>query len=318
MLHFGQFLGRETLSREFKGFALPTALLTPLGDKLLPLAHSGKWQFNHLIYRTLSIYFSQFHDKYQDAFQTVEDDCELWIGVDDSGKIHGIPVKGTLDIDLIRAYCPSPDTVVELFPVSFAREQIPSPHPRITKFLRDFTSTNMVYEASNSAYRVWRTEFDVYTQKLVDLFNHPDTKGEFMEWLKIHSPETHHLIVSTHNFTIEQKKFPEIRDYVQRKEGVYYWMCRWKDERLAHIRAKKPTRMTMKHFQARSMRYGPQRILANVPEMIPYWFDRNVGMNLYVMRWTFKVGVRKERTKFKRSLIVKHGVVTPEPCCVRV
>lgn len=324
ILHFGQFIGHETLSREFKAFTLPSALLEPFGEKLLPLAHSGKWQFNHLVYRTLSSYFMQFHDKYGDAFQSLDNkngDGELWIGVDDRGIIHGIPVQGTLDMDLIRSYCPSPDTKIDLFPVSFDREKysihLPSTNPRITKFLREFTSTNTLFEARNANYRRWRSEFDTYTRKLVELYRDPLTKNEFMEWLRTYSPETHDSILSTHDFTVEQKKYHEIREYVQRKEGVYYWMCKWKDERLSEIRSRKPRKFSLKQ-RHRSTRYGPKQILSNVTGMIPYWFDRNVGMNLYVMRWTFPKTGNPCPTSFKRSLIVRHGVVTPEPCCIRV
>lgn len=312
--HFQQSIGRETLSREYKAFTLNTSLLGVMGDRLLPLARSGKWQFNHLVYRSISVYFSQFHKKYQEAFQTIDEPGELWIGVDDRGMVHGIPIQGTLDLDLLKKSCPDPNTIVEIFPVEFDTNlcRIPGKNPRVSSFIKEFEATNTLFEARNAAYRVWRNNFDKYTKKLVDLYNDPVTREEFLLYLSEHSPET---LADLKHFSIEQKKFLEIRGYIERKEGVYYWMCKWKDDQLAQIRAQKPKKFSVKQ-RHRSTRYGPVRILSNVQEMVPYWFHRNVGMNLYVMKWTFLKVDHHKPPCFRRSLIVKNGILTPEPCCV--
>lgn len=315
---FKQFLGLETLTREYKEFTIPAGFFTPYGDLMLNLAQSSEWRFNHLVKRSIRTYMDSFVDKYRNAFlnpNSGTDYGELWIGVNDKGLVSGIPYQGEIDPSIVQTK--HPDTIVEWIPVDIDSSQlIESTNPRVTHFVTEVTKSMNLLRTQKISYCSWRNEFNRYTLKLVELFNNPTTRQEFLTYVRTHSPETYNQ-VSASNFVMEQKKYKDIRHYIERKEGVYYWMCRWKDHRLREIRQTKPARVSMKQ-RHRASRFGPKRILSKVSDMIPYWMAHNDNMKLYLLRFVFR---RNENTvidegALKRTLIVKHGKVTEEPCCV--
>lgn len=306
MFRFCQSLGRETLTTEYKLFALPPALLTPLSEQLVRLVSTGEWTFNHIVERTLKAYIAQFHDRYRDAYSTLESPGQLWIGVHDSGTVHGIPYQGELCLDKLRAHCPDPTTVFELFEVDTSGVvSNTKPHPRLVHYLCEQRKSDILIRDRKAAYIKWSREFRIYTRKLTELYHTPSTRAEFLEYLTEHDVRLDNL-----PHRIEQKKYHEIRDMMQKKQGIYYWLCKWKDERVRAVLARKPKKVSMKQ-RHRATRYGPDRILSNVAEMIPYWLPANENMKLYLLRLTFHnkslVGAKNARV-----------VVNDQPCCVPI
>lgn len=314
---FGQALGPETLHREYKEFTIPAHLLTQKfsHQTLIDLCHTGKWTFNDLVKRAILSYFDQYHEKYKHAFcnpASGTEGGELWIGVDDTGDVHGIPFVGDLaaQIELPQ----DAETVMEWFPIEYTpQDACPTPSKRLQHYLKEEANSSRLLREHQMSYTKWRSEFNVYTRKLKALFDDDTTKHQFFDYVRKKSPETFREISLPH-FRMEQKRYMDIRHFVERKEGVYYWMCQWKDMKLRELRLRKPPKVSKKHLH-RSTRYGPKRILSKVREMIPLWMSQNEGLRLYVLKMTFSPGA-EHSSAWKRALIVKHGKTTAEPCCI--
>lgn len=325
MLPYKFNFGRETLAREFKEFTIPSGLF-PQNAPLLEWCKSSVWSFNPIVEKAIINYFDQFYHKYRIALAD-HPNAELFIGVDDHGSAHGIPFQGDILHTHVHRHLQkaiTPFTKMEWIPLSYTQsgtEGQLQTNPRLDHYLKEAEKSNALVENHQMNYTNWRTRFDKYTRKLVDLFNESDTKTEFLEYLQTRAPDVHKEVTRP-EFRLLQKKYPDIRAMIQKQEGVYYWMCRWKDERLRHIRNSKPKKVSMKQ-RHRATRFGPQRILSKTSEMFPYWFAHNQDMRLYVLKFTFDSSSSSENvlssvSKYKRDYIVKNGQTTEEPCCVPV
>lgn len=309
MLSFRHFLGHETLTREFKEFALLPECLSPFHRRLPMWCRTGQWNetLTRVVEKSLSSYCTQYVEKYRHAFHKTGG--ELWIGVNDKGICTGIPFASAR----AKPFQTLDGAVVEWIPLAYESTDLPDVHPRLVQYFGEVAHTSRIQREHSMHYRRWRSEFDVYARRLVDLFRDARTRTEFLSFLSHASPETY-AEVTRPGFVMQQKHFREIRDCIEQQQGVYYWMCKWKDDHLSRIRMRKPMKVSRKQRQ-RAERFGPLRILSKVSEMIPYWMQRNPHLRLYVLKLTF-APVLEVAPKFERGLIVKNGVTTDEPCCV--
>lgn len=103
-MYFNQFLGPETIEREYKvGVIYWNRELEY--EYALMLLRTGKWVFNGCIHNTIKVYFEKYLSKYIAAFThklTNTNTGVLYIGVDDHGYVKGLPYRGELSLSSIR------------------------------------------------------------------------------------------------------------------------------------------------------------------------------------------------------------------------
>ena len=63
--------------------------------------------------------------------------------------------------------------------------------------------------------------------------------------------------------------------------NVYYWVTRFKDERMKFIKSLKPTRPIVK------TNIYPNCLISTIEKMIPNWMNNNENMNLFLIKVSF-------------------------------
>jgi hypothetical protein len=102
------FVGKETLSKEYKEFRLnyvykyftDNQIKNWLYDKTLLNINT----FNSMVLNQIQNYLYNYLPKYIGNFSNSGIDGKLYFGIDDNGIIGGIPYYGDLDIDKIKKY----------------------------------------------------------------------------------------------------------------------------------------------------------------------------------------------------------------------
>ena len=102
---FNQYIGRETLLREYKEFTLNMTGLQIEDTLAESLCMSGKFVFNDYVDRNIAKYIQTYIPKYTTAFFNPRSNIrsgKLFIGVNDLGLVKGIPYIGSLNKNLIK------------------------------------------------------------------------------------------------------------------------------------------------------------------------------------------------------------------------
>jgi hypothetical protein len=216
---------------------------------------------------------------------------------------------------------------VEIIPVSYEQTDLPAVHPKLSVFLQKKKALDTRIDSHSKKYTKWQQKNDLYSGKLVDLYNNPISRREFLQYLrKLKKYEMVRRVKGGEE--IEQQGYDKIREYRESSDNLYYWLCTWKDEILETIRKQKPIReRAYKNILSRlETNYSPSHILINVGEMVPWWMQNNEGMNLYLIRFTFRKEKKDEIKKkgwtirfidhLHRSIRCYRTVVDDQPCCL--
>lgn len=324
--YFGQNIGPETISIEYKEFTLLSHFLTYTEDEIIHMIKSAiiPTNFNEIVMTSLVHYLKQYVIKYRDAFLHPSSEIthgKLHIGVDDKGRVHGIPYCSIFNAELLDKYIPELRewcTEVEISPVNtYNTYNTYNEHPRLSHYLKEQQKIKEMKTSREMRYERWKKEFDYYTRKLVDLYNDSESHRDFLDYVNKNAPEIYQMVKK--GYKLEQQNYMVIREYLERKEGVYYWVCKWKDEKLAEIRQRKPKPVNLKIIQ-KSTKYGPKRIFCKVNEMIPYWIQKNKEMGLYLLTFHYKkdntiLDIKNEKIRTVIQKKIK-GEMIDIPCCL--
>lgn len=347
MFH-GQFVGRETVFKEYKKISFHHIGLPFDDDVARKYIESFQWNFNEMIEQSLLKYASIYLPKYACAFldsHTPNDEPgSLTIGVEDDGMISGIPYQGVLTADYLSSitlknliiedengisqpYQLPQIFQVEVIPIEYKNKNIPSVHPQLSVYLQKKKDFDDKIDSHSKKYMKWQAKNDLYSGKLVDLYENPESKKEFLNYLR--KWKKYEMIQRVKNGEkIEQQRYDKIREFRERGDNLYYWLCMWKDEMLENIRKKKPIReKAYKNIMSRMETiYSPSHILVNAGDLVPWWMQHNEGMNLYVVRFTFSKEKKDEIKKkgwsirfidhLRRSVKCFRTIVDDQPCCL--
>jgi hypothetical protein len=104
--YLGMTIGPELLKREFKELCLSYIQMFFSEEEAKQMLYNdiplNPTRFNEMIYYTLDQYIQKYVPKYIGNFSKAEISGDLYIGVDDSGLIEGIPFNGKLDNLVIK------------------------------------------------------------------------------------------------------------------------------------------------------------------------------------------------------------------------
>lgn len=357
-MEYDEFIGLETVYKEYKEISFQHVGI-PFSDTTVnEYLHNFQWDFNLLIQQSIEKYIRIYLPKYVCAFFDkrniyTEKESSLYIGISDSGFVKGIPYQGHLTINDIFTQ----DTIdhlkehiknnennekknddendewldyisVELHEITYNHSHhydtydTSCIHPKLRDYEHKKKKLDRNIRKHNRKYVKWQKKNEYYTQKLVDLYNHPKIRREFISYLRVKG-EFEMIERIDKGEIIEQKPYDEIRIFREQGDNLYYWLCRWKDEMLEKVRSQKPIREKAYKNMLSHMdtMYDPIRIFTTISNMIPWWMNHNKNMKLYVIKIVFQHPEKsfddikyKEKggkwTKCFRSINDQH-----QPCC---
>lgn len=331
-MNFGDSLGPETISKEYKDFSFTHFQMPYKEHELERFILSREWMFDGLVEKVMSKYVEIYMPKYVASFlnpTTELDEASFYIGIDDNGIVKGIPYAGEIT-HLEKIVKDSIDPVIsqclkfEWVPVSYTTtSSISEIHPRLAHYYEKKRQISEMIRLRENAYEMWLTTFTKYSQKLVEIYNDPDCRPLFIQYVKQHSPMVYEQIMN--GFEMLQQPYQTIQAYRKSKDNVYYWICQWKDEILRMLQKTKPKPVNKRSILS-PICYGPLRIFSKVKEMIPYWMNKNSDLSLYVL----KISIHKDHqapvhfeyksTTYVRSLAksIRNGKEVMEPCCIPI
>ena len=151
-------------------------------------------------------------------------------------------------------------------------------------YIANKSRSDHVYAEYSARKKEWNDRVDKYSRKLVELATDPDTRKEIIDYRKkIDSDNPLIGVMENPEFVLESKEKGEIAILKKRSDSIFYWITEWKDWINDEIHKERPPT-----YSPRNINGSPINILTNVPCMIPYWIKHNSGMNLYVIKITFK------------------------------
>lgn len=341
----GQFVGRETIFQEYKELSFQHVGL-PFDDEVAEkYLDTFSWEnFNSLVETTLQKYIQIYLPKYACAFldhhTPSEEPCSLTIGVDDSGFITGIPYQGVLTKEMfitgeVIAFLKKKlifskdgqDVDVDIYdildiqviPVSYQNRNLPQSHPQLEIYRKKKKELQKKIQQHSKKYMKWQAHNDLYSAKLVELYDNPTSRSVFLRYLR--KNEKFDMIERIkRGEKIQQQSYEKIREFRENVDNLYYWLCTWKDEMLDKIRLNRPLReKSYKNILSRMETiYSPSHILIKAGELVPWWMQSNEGMNLYIVRFVFKKGGLQVRfiDHLNRSVKCYRTLVKDQPCCL--
>ena len=302
-------IGEETIFREYKSFSFQHIGIPMEEEDVAEYLQSFEWNFNSLIEKSLEKYARIYLPRYLTAFLDPKTSCEedgsLYIGVNDWGIVSGIPYQGELKkehvfsstiLDYLSEHILSTNgneylnrLHIDIIPVTYHKRELPSCHPQMIEYQKKKKELDLKIKQHSQKYMEWHSQNEMYSQKLVDLYQIPKCRANFIRYLRKNGQ--HEMISKIKNgASIEQQKYDKIKEFLETGNNLYFWLCKWKDEMLVKIRKQKPTReRSYKNIASRLQSiYKPVHILTKTEDLVPWWMQYNEGMNLYVIRYTFK------------------------------
>jgi hypothetical protein len=327
-------IGTETINREYKVFNFYNVGLELSNEDGILLLENKKWIFNEYTLKNIKSMIKVYLPKYTCAYLSnkLNDDSELFFGIDDFGNVKGIPYNGILDIneikesfkEIIKSHINITDNIniedyinIELIKINYENKKIlENIHPYYKEYLKIQKEYEIIKNKFNKKKNTWNKLSLRYNQKLTDLANDKDTRNELINYIEYKSPMNPIIKLLKSDIIFNQITFEKIMIHKNDINNIYYWVTEWKDKMLSFIKSIRP------RFSYKIPCYVyPTSILMAIDPMIPYWFKFNQNMNLYLIKFIFKAhdkiklqykNIYDEWTTCTR-LVNKNG-----PCCQHI
>jgi hypothetical protein len=301
-MEYGNNIGKETVSREYKEFTFNHGGLEIDNELAEELVNTSKWCFNNMILKSIKKYIKIYIPKYASAFlnqESMTDKGDFYIGISDSGCIQGIPYQGDMDIEYITSEikktvskyikADNMDVLtnsieVNLINVDYYHTEITKHTPLYNEYVKQVNKIKKKEDNFKKVMTLWNKIHKRYAQKLVDLFNLPSTRFEIKTYIQQHYPECIVIKFIENGYRLECKTHEEINELKNFPEEPYYWVCKFKDEHLEEIRKKRPIPIYKNEIASY---LNPLSVIIKTSNMIPWWMQNNDNMKLYVIQVTF-------------------------------
>ena len=296
-------VGNETLDNEYKEFTFNHGGLEVDSENAEKLIQSSYWCFNDMILEAIRKYFKVYIPKYASAFLNKEaliDTGNFYIGISDNGTVYGIPFQGELcqdflqtELDLIiKKYVKSSNLGIlkksislELLEIKYTPMKISKYSDSYYKYLKYKKKLEKKDRKYNLILNSWNVMHFKYAQKLVDIFNLPETREELLNYIIKKEPTNNVIQMINSGFQLQIKNHEEINELKNFINEPYYWVCKFKDELLDEVRKQRPIRDN-KNILVNLI--NPINILIKISNMIPWWMQNNENMKLYVIKINFR------------------------------
>jgi hypothetical protein len=289
-----------------------------------------------MILESIIKYMSLYIPKYTAAFLDKHSDTnngEFYIGIADDGTIQGIPYQGNINKQIIydefykviSASINSNNEItesikIEIIPIQYKATNIESYIPIYDEYLENIKLIELKQIEYQKKLNEWALEHNKYAQKLIDIFNSEPTRSELKEYIKMHDSNSDVLnLFNDNKFVLETKTHEEINELKNNINDPYYWVCKFKDQRLDEVRLYRP----INKIKNEILSYlNPMCILMKISNMIPWWMQNNDNMKLYIIKisYTKKLydNVIYYFDKNNKESRCYRTLTENKPCCAKI
>ena len=301
-MFYNDFIGKETLSKEYKEFSFFKTGLRFENEKMEEYCRTNKFEFNNLVLENMKKYIRQYIPRYATSFWNSRIlESEFYIGVNDYGIIKGIPFQGDFPLDFIQEklkktlekYVGYDDPMIRAdfrdISIQFEMikvESMPTPETEVHQEYADYcvrkTQFSKKVDIFAQKYKDWKETYDVINYKLVDIANMKWSREMLIAYVKSH-PNTEKITdLLESDFKLEPISGEELKLVKIDKTNLYYWVTEYKDLITNEYRKNKPV------FNQTFSKTTPFNLLVS-GEMSPFWVRDNPNMNMYVLKITMKM-----------------------------
>jgi hypothetical protein len=147
-------------------------------------------------------------------------------------------------------------------------------------YINKLNTQEKIYHKYLLNKKKWEDIFNQYTSKLHDLLNKENFRLEIIDYIKSHSTNHYDLIADLRTGKkYKQQTFTEISKIKDDITNIFYWVIRFKDARISFLKSIKP-KCPKLYYNDNT----PAFLLCNTPLMIPTWLERNLSLNLYIIK----------------------------------
>jgi len=330
-------IGLERIDCEYKVFNFnPLKVSTEDSKKYLS---NGIFCFNDSVDETISNYLEIYFPKYICSFFNPISSipkAHLYFGIDDDGKVIGIPYIGMISQNFINFII----NKIFLSHIKFPSEEIKnkirkcidieiidvnkskitsniisskkSLYSRYIDELNKIKLTNKVYKKKRY---IWNKMFDLDNLKLCEMINDLETRKYIWKYIKIKSNYSiskfknkySHLekYCDVDNYWTLMSKVKSNKSFIPLKQGEMLKIYENNLDIYKWIAVWKDSKFSMlkkakpKKPTKKIDSYYPIFLLSQVPKMIPEWVKKNESMNLYVIKITFNTNENWETLEYK-------------------
>lgn len=333
-MNYNDFIGKETISKEYKEFTFFKTDNNFELDQLENYCATNEFDFNDLVLENLKIYIKQYIPRYATSFWNSQiKQSEFYIGVDDYGIVKGIPYKGILPIDFIHEkihksfskYIGTDDPLLraDLRNISIKTEFIKvvpfipetAHHPDYLDFLKKKEIFLQKYNSFLEKYKSWKEKYNIINYKLVDIVNTSWSRKMLKEYVASF-PNTEQIQeLLDGDFKLESISGEELKFIKLDKTNMYYWVTEYKDHLTEQYKNSKPI------FHEIFNKMIPFNLFISC-ELIPYWM-KNKDMNLYVLK--ISMDILEKPTQyysyydfFQKKWLKYKRIVDQQPMCLQI
>lgn len=339
-MDWGDNIGLERIDCEYKVFNFnPLKLSIEDGIKYLA---NGIFCFNDSVDKTIKNYIEIYLPKYLCSFFNPNTNLKqgtLYFGIDDNGKIVGIPYTGELSKDVINHMIDKifsshikfsdkkifrkirNNTTVEIIKISKKKlmsksnNQAKNKKSTYLKYLDEFNKikhSNKIYVKKRE---MWNSMFDLDKLKLHEMINDEETRYYIWKYIKI---KTGYSLKKFKNKYSHLECYCDVYDYWNLMSNVksnYQFasfklgtMCDVVNDNLdiyKWVAVWKDSKLSMlkkvkpKKPTKKIDSYYPIFLLSQVPKMIPEWIKNNEDLNLFVIKINFNTENSWETLEYK-------------------
>lgn len=328
-------LGPESATNEYKQFTFNYNLHNIDNELAEELVTTNEFCFSHIIKKQIVSYIKTYLPKFISAImnsQTITPKGNLFIGVKDDGTVIGIPIQGTIDkfwledivFNTIDKMLNSNYTIEWKKYINVKLISVTKPNKPQTKISEKATAYFEEKELLEKKYKTyleqldnWKIRMSYFTQKLTDLVNNNDSRQLLIDYIKSCDPTNPSISLLLTDWKMEPKTHEEILLLKQKNDNPYYWIVTWKDLMIENLKNSRP-----QFYSYYTKSVLPINLLCSVSEMVPYWMNYNLNMNLYLIHISiiqpiFKNIVSYQEPMTGKWLKVYRTIKEGHPACIR-
>lgn len=332
-MYFNEFIGKETISREYKEFSFFKDSLSIDIKQSEKYCETKIFEFNESVFSNLKIYIKEYIPKYTCSFLNSNIEGELFIGINDYGLVKGIPYQGEIDREYIKLKIMKTlknsikndnfDNIDIDIDIEFL--EVKSPSKPISEYHEDYIiylNKKKIFEKKYNEFLMkieeWKNKYYILNYKLVDIVNTFETRQQLKSFIKENDENNQIINLLNTDYKLPIMHGFEIKDIKLDKNNPYYWVTTFKDKIVDEYKKNKP--IFKENFNKSNI---PYNLLISLSDMIPYWMNYNKNMNLYVL----KIKIKKNKIKnsflyydfiHKKWLKCERIILKDQPICLKI
>jgi len=325
-------IGLETKYKEYKEFNFYNGSIKFSNDDAVLLLENNKWIFNKLVNNCINNMIKIYLPKYTCAYLSnrIEQNGELYFGINDFGDIIGIPYQGILNKNKImkkihtvlqkNIISDTNDNLLNYIDIDFIKlnQEKATINLPDNPLLLQYYKYEKIYRIEKEKYSMklkkWYNLMDRYNAKLTDLINNKDTRLELIEYIQLKDFYNPVIKQLRSDYKMTHVNTDNIITNKNNLQSIIYWVTYWKDTMLKFIKTIRP-RFNYKI----PSEYYPLNIIMLIKSMIPYWIHYNKNINLYLIKFTFKNDKQhdiKYKNIYNQWVTCRRVIYNGEPCCL--